>query len=151
MNADQDWDKLFATFVGPCQVVEFGNLKVITAADLENAGIDTKTRRLIFKTPNSKKWSPKFDPTFIGLSVDGAEWLVKRKIILIGNDYLSVQPYKGDDNVHRVLLGNGVAVLEGLNLENAKAGFYELLCLPLLIPSVEAAPARALLKPLKEI
>ena len=46
---------------------------------------------------------------------------------------------------HRILLGAGVVVLEGLNLFGVEPGSYELICLPLKLAGAEGAPARALL------
>jgi arylformamidase len=71
---------------------------------------------------------------------------VDKGISLIGVDYLSVQQYSDDSTTHQILLGADTVVLEGLNLSNVKAGFYELICLPLRIVGAEAAPARAILR-----
>jgi arylformamidase len=43
----------------------------------------------------------------------------------------------------------GVYILEGLNLKPIKAGWYELICLPLNIQGGDGAPARAVLRPLQ--
>jgi arylformamidase len=40
----------------------------------------------------------------------------------------------------------GIAILEGLDLGQVAAGSYRLICTPLRIDNVEAAPARALLE-----
>ena len=47
--------------------------------------------------------------------------------------------------VHRILLGAGVAVLEGIRLEKAPAGRYLLSAAPLLCEGADGAPVRALL------
>jgi arylformamidase len=65
---------------------------------------------------------------------------------LVGIDYLSIERFGGDGEVHRLLLGNGVVILEGLNLDGIDAGTYELICLPLKIKGGDGAPARALLR-----
>ena len=46
---------------------------------------------------------------------------------------------------HRALLGDGVAVLENLNLNNVKPGRYFLIAPPVKIAGVDAAPVRAVL------
>jgi arylformamidase len=38
-----------------------------------------------------------------------------------------------------------VLILEGLNLQEATAGSWTLVCLPLSVTGIEAAPARAVL------
>jgi arylformamidase len=47
--------------------------------------------------------------------------------------------------VHRVLLGAGVVVVEGLDLRAVPPGDYELYCLPLKLVGSDGAPARAVL------
>jgi arylformamidase len=71
-----------------------------------------------------------------------ARRLASRGTVLAGIDTLSI----GDDEVHRILLGAGVWIVEGLALEAVEPGDYDLACLPLNIPGVEGAPARALLR-----
>ena len=60
---------------------------------------------------------------------------------LIGTDAMSI----GSDAVHRLLLQNGVVILEGLTLSLAPVGAYHLICLPLRIPGSDGAPTRAVL------
>lgn len=135
------------TLVGPCSVVDLRGLPIIGAADLERAGIGEDATRLLFKTDNASKWSPDFDESFVGLSVDGAKWIVEHGARLVGNDYLSVQPFRESDEVHQTLLGAGVVLLEGLDLSAVEPGPYTLVCLPLKLHGVEGAPARAILFP----
>ena len=54
-----------------------------------------------------------------------------------------------DPTTHEVLLGAPVIILEGLTLGHVAPGAYELLCLPLSLPDLEAAPARAVLRSLE--
>lgn len=103
--------------------------------------------RLLLRTDNSALWTrPEFCPDFIALTAAGAEYLVSRGIRLVGIDYLSIESFHGDGAVHRTLLGNGVVILEGLDLSAVPAGVYELLCLPLRIAGGAGAPARAILR-----
>ena len=44
-----------------------------------------------------------------------------------------------------MLLGNGVIIIEGLNLSDADPGPYEMYCLPLRIKGADGAPARVVL------
>jgi arylformamidase len=76
-------------------------------------------------------------------ALDGAaaQELVDRGVRLVGVDQMSV----GDENAHRVLLGAGVVVVEGLDLSGVEPGVYELYCLPLKLVGSDGAPARAIL------
>ena len=51
----------------------------------------------------------------------------------------------GDEEVHRILLGAEVAVLEGLDLRGAPAGEYILCALPVKLGGSDGAPVRAVL------
>jgi arylformamidase len=81
-----------------------------------------------------------------GLAGDAARLLVERGVRLVGIDCLTI----GDEDAHRALLEAGVVVLEGLDLTRAAPGPWRLLCLPLLIPGADGAPARAVLEPLPD-
>jgi arylformamidase len=134
-------------FLGPVLVVDAcGHLEVPEEVVDE---IPNGTRRILFRTDNSTRSlmrTPTFDPEFVGLSVQAARALAQRdEILLVGNDYLSVQPWQGDDDVHRVLLRRGVALLEGVDLTGVEPGWYELFALPLLLHGAEGAPVRAVL------
>ena len=66
----------------------------------------------------------------------------------VGVDYLSIGGWDKDGvEVHQVMLGAGIWVIEGLNLAKIKPGRYDLICLPLKIEGSDGAPARALLRP----
>lgn len=134
-------------FMGRCAVVDLTGLAAIDLGDLEARAGEIESRTLL-KTDNSGLWSSEFRPDFVGLTPAAARWLVDRRVRLVGIDYLSVQPWDGDDEVHRALLGADVALLEGVDLSDVRAGGYELMCLPIRLAGLEAAPARALLRPL---
>ena len=134
---------------GPVLVVQFpDDLDLITAEALDAAEIPSGAERLLFRTRNSDLWQrseKEFCSTFVGISMDGAEWLVKRNIRLIGIDYLSVAPYKQGELIHKVLLGAGIVLLEGVDLHKIQPGSYELYCLPMKLFGSDGAPARAIL------
>jgi arylformamidase len=103
--------------------------------------------RLLLKTDNSLLWDqPGFRSEYVALSVEGAGYLVRSGIRLVGIDYLSIERFGGDGSVHRTLLENGVIILEGLDLSTVSAGLFELICLPLRIAGGNGAPARAVLR-----
>lgn len=136
-------------FVGRCTVVDLRGLAVIDRRDLEARAGEIGSRTL-FRTDNSDLWSSEFRSDFVGLTAAAARWLAAREVRLVGIDYLSVQPWEGDDEVHRALLEAGVALLEGLDLSDVRPGGYELMCLPIRLAGLEAAPARALLRPIPD-
>jgi len=135
--------------IGPCQVVYLPGLKNISAETLASLRLAPHTRRLLLKTDNSNFWvakEPKFQENYACLTESGARWIVQHGISLVGIDYLSIGSYRNGVKTHLVLLEANVVVLEGLNLSEADAGDYELICLPLKLAGAEGAPARAVLK-----
>ena len=134
---------------GPACVVHIPDeVKVISAAVLQAAGIPKGTQRLLLKTSNSALWKKvpwKFETTFVAIDAGGADWLVQVGVRLVGVDYLSVSPYKNSIPTHQKLLRAGVIILEGLDLSAVSPGPYELYCLPIKLVGSDGAPARAIL------
>lgn len=132
---------------GEASVIELTAYKQIGREDLEKSGIPKGTERLLIKTGNSEQWkNDKFFHDFIALTEDAANFIIESKIKLIGIDYLSVGPYPDGSSVHKILLGAGIIVVEGLDMSAASPGGYDFYCLPLKIAGAEGAPARAMLK-----
>jgi arylformamidase len=130
--------------VGTAEVRLVRTSGVIRAADLA-AGGSPLAPRLILKTD----WEPPdvgFDNSFPGLDESAAGWLLTEKVALVGIDSPSIEPFGGSGNVHRMLLGADVIIVEGLLLRSVPAGQYLLQCLPLLIANADGAPARVLLR-----
>lgn len=138
--------------IGPCWVCDLAHLAGhIDARDLDAAAIPLGTRRLLIKTRNSRLWDQRphtFAEDFIGLTPAAARWVVNAGIGLVGIDYFSVEPFGGDGETHRVLLGAGVIAVEALDLRAVGPGGYTLICLPLKVAGGDGAPCRAVLAPL---
>jgi arylformamidase len=135
-------------FIGEVQVVEVMDADLITAEILEALPVSLSARRVLFKTRNSAVWARKekaFQENFVALSPDGAQYLVDRKVDLVGIDYLSIAPYRQSTPTHRLLLGAGILILEGIDLSEVEPGDYFLYCLPMNLIGVDGAPARAIL------
>lgn len=133
---------------GRAYVLHLPDVDLVTAEVLEKADIPPRTRRLLFKTRNSEYWAHKsntFQPEFVGISADGANYLVKRGVKLVGVDYLSVAPFRESRPTHEILLKSGVVIVEGLDLSEISQGRYTLYCLPLKLSGSDGAPARAIL------
>ena len=134
---------------GPALVTRIADdVDVITREVLSKADIPQGTVRLLLKTRNSQYWlnhAKDFQTGFVGISDDGAAWLVQQNIRLIGVDYLSVALYQQSGPTHRTLLKSGVVIIEGLDLSGVSEGHYELFCLPLKLAGSDGAPARTIL------
>jgi arylformamidase len=127
--------------VGPAVVADLTGVPSIGPGVLEGLGLPTGTVRLLLKTGREAA-----DRAADGLlSADGARWLVDRGVLLVGADTLSVEAATDAYPVHRLLLGAGVVLVEGLDLGSVTPGPYQLVCLPLRITGGDGAPARAVL------
>ncbi len=138
--------------VGPARVVFVRKEPAIEPHDLQGLGI-SKGERVLFRTVNSVRcWnSDRFEEEYVFLSPDAARYLADREVRCVGIDYLSVDPFRANTaETHRILLGAGVWIIEGLNLKHIEPGDYEMVCLPLRLIGSEGAPARAILKPIHE-
>jgi len=138
---------------GPVSVIRIRDaVTTITADMLNHIDLPREATRILFRTSNSKLWDkhgPTFQSEYTALAPDAAGWLVERGFRCVGVDYLSVQHYNAGPETHQILLEGGVVIIEGLILTEVPPGQYELLCLPLSISGVEAAPSRVALRHLE--
>ncbi len=137
--------------IGVCRVIKINAKDQITPAHLRNLRL-RKGERVIFKTSNTtKSWkTDTFDKNFVSIRQDAGQFLADRGVMTVGVDYLSIGGWEKDGvEVHQVMLGAGIWVIEGLDLSKIKPGSYDMICLPLKIVGSDGAPARALLRPRK--
>ena len=66
-------------------------------------------------------------------------------IDLIGNESQTVGPEDAPAEVHLILLGKEVVLLEGIRLSNVPDGVYTLNCAPLNLTATDGSPCRAVL------
>jgi arylformamidase len=134
---------------GPARVIDIRSPKAIRVREFGALRI-RRGERILFKTRNSARcWrAGEFCRDYVYLTREAATELVRRGIAAVGIDYLSIgAPNEEGYEVHRMLLGAGIWIIEGLDLSSVPAGRYELICLPLKVPGADGAPARALLRP----
>ena len=133
--------------LGRARVVEITRRGGISAEDLAPAGL-REDLRVLLKTPNSAMWnSNAFHEDYSYVTESGARYLVEQGVKVVGIDYLSIEQFrKPGAPAHRMLLSNGVIIIEGLNLSDAEPGMYEMYCLPLPVTGGDGAPARVVLK-----
>jgi arylformamidase len=141
----------FETTLGPCRVIKIKDDKEVTVKELESYNIQAG-ERILFKTKNSspagvystRQWMGQL----VAVSLGAAEYLVQKKIRLVGIDYISIahaEPRENIMKVHKTFLSNDIFILEAINLAGVPAGDYELICLPLRIEKGDAGPCRVIL------
>ncbi len=128
--------------IGLCRVIDFTKAEeYITDEDIvgmDFSGIDF----VLFKTRNSIE-SRLVD--FVYIDASAAEILKGKNLKGVGIDSLGIERNQEGHPTHKILLKEGILIIEGLELKNVSSGEYLLIVLPLKIRSAEAAPARALL------
>ncbi len=133
--------------VGRARVLHFPGNDRVDRADLEKldwAGVE----RVLLRTRNSDHWKAGggFDPKYVYLSGPGAQFLVEKKIRLVGTDGLGIEEFKHPNHpAHHALLRAKITLVEGLCLADVPPGDYFFFCGPALVVGGDGAPARVLL------
>jgi len=133
--------------MGPCVVICVeDSVMAVGEVELKLHELKSHTRVLI-KTRNSSYIREReFHKDYTYLAPDGAAYLAKLGVRLVGVDYLSVEQFhSGHHKTHRTLLEKGIVIVEGLDLSAPPMGPYELAVLPLRLVGIDGAPARAVL------
>ena len=79
------------------------------------------------------------------VTAEAAEVFAKASIKLLGNEGQTVGPENAPMQVHLILLGKGIALLEGIVLTGVPEGRYFLSAAPLNLADCDGAPCRAYL------
>jgi len=140
------------SFIGPGAVIPVKKRggEQVTAKDLEGSGVSVDRGDILMLYTG---WDEKFESQDYNLhpylSVDAAEWIVKRGAKLLGIDCITVDlptplRQKGFDfPVHKALLGSGVLIAENVaNLGKIVGKKTRILALPLRVKGSDAGHAR---------
>jgi arylformamidase len=136
--------------IGPARVIDIAdNVQAIAAAELDRHAW-RGAQRVIFRTRSSLRgWmsSSTFRRDFAYIAPDAAQLLADAGVQLVGIDYISAEQFGAPaPRTHRILLGKGIPIVEGLALEGVRAGDYDLIVLPMKVAGHEGAPARAVMR-----
>ena len=81
------------------------------------------------------------------VSSEAAKVFAAAEILLLGNESQTVGPEDAPMEVHLILLGAGVVLLEGVRLAEVSEGVYFLSAAPLNLSGADGSPCRAVLIP----
>ena len=79
------------------------------------------------------------------MTAEAARVFAEKKIKLFGNESQTVGPENAPMEVHLIMLGAEIVLLEGIRLADAEEGVYLLHAAPLNLGGAEGAPCRATL------
>jgi arylformamidase len=136
----------FDHLIGDCKILDLTHIEEkITAQDLHRFDIQ-ENDIILLKTKNSAFTSTgKFEPNFVYLDSSAASYLASKKIKTVGIDYLGIERAQPEHETHKVLFESNITIIEGLRLEGITPGSHFLVCLPIKLQGIEAAPVRAVL------
>lgn len=122
------------SFVGDCYVArQEGNITATDAASImERAKAAGASERILIAGKAT-------------VTADAARVFAQSNIKLIGNESQTVGPEDAPMEVHLILLGVGIVLLEGIVLTDVPEGKYLLSAAPLNLAGCEGAPCRAFL------
>jgi arylformamidase len=132
----------FASLIGWCRVIDLSQVQGrISPGDL--AGRTGGADKILMKTSFSERLE--FDEEYPALSPDAAGMLLEMGVNCIGTDAPSIEEFRGDGGVHRMLLAQGTVIVELLDLHGIREGVYWMIALPLRLRGLDGSPCRALL------
>ncbi len=135
------------TFVGPCRVVDARSAGAVIDVHDVLPFLPERVERVLIRQYD--RIPDTWDGDLKGLSVDLVRALAARGVRLVGVDAASVDPADSKTmDAHHAIHAAGICIVEGLDLQHAAAGDYELIALPLRIAGCDAAPLRAALRTL---
>jgi arylformamidase len=87
---------------------------------------------------------------FTAVSAEAITWLAGAGVRLIGVDAPSLDPETSKTmDAHHAVFAADMRILEGLVLDDAPPGDYELIALPLKLEGLDSSPVRAVLRELR--
>jgi arylformamidase len=135
-------------FIGPARVIDARGKDPLCRFDEIAAALDGVPRRVLLRLLD--RLDPMVWPSgFRALTVETVEGLVAHGVRLIGVDVPSVDPETSKDlPAHMACHRHDIRIVENLVLADVVPGDYELIALPLKLQGLDAAPLRAVLRPL---
>jgi len=139
------------SFIRFVKVFSVSAVNCITEKDLKDLPIN-EGDALFFRTSNSDlPENSAFNKNFVYMDLSAAQYLVEKKVEVVGIDYFSIDGYEVQGHpVHKLFLSNGIIIVEGLYLKDVADGEYLCSFLPLKINGADGSPVRALLMEIKE-
>lgn len=134
-------------YLGACRVIDCIGARLVQPADIAAALTDVPPRILLrtYAIAPQHEW----DSNFCAVAPQTIALLAAKGVMLIGIDTPSLDPQESKTmDAHHAVRRHGMAILEGIVLDDVPAGDYELIALPLKLAGMDASPVRAVLRQL---
>lgn len=135
-------------FFLPAVVADNGPGECVEAHTVESSGA-CRGEALLLRTVNSSRGiltGSRFVEDYVYLTPEAATVCADLELSLVGLDCHSIDRFGAEGYpAHRIILGAGMLILEGIDLAAVQPGRYLLAAIPLKIQHAEASPVRAVL------
>ena len=136
-------------FIGRGVLIDISRLneRQIVMANINNKDSVKKGDFVFFRTDWSKKLGNEEYFDHPELSFEVLDWLIEKKVNMVGIDALGLGNGKNHGLYDRCLANKGVYIIENLaNLDLIKQEIFKVYCFPLSIENLEAIPARVIVE-----
>ena len=135
-------------YLGPCRVIDCVGVTGLVEPRHVAAALDGVPPRVLLRTYATAPQT-QWDTGFAAVASATIDLLAAHGVRLIGIDTPSIDPQASKTmDSHNAVRRHGMAILEGIVLDQVAAGDYELIALPLKLAGLDASPVRAVLRAL---
>ncbi len=132
-------------YLGACRVIHVIGCGALVPADRLAPHLRGTPPRVLLRTYQRAPGA--WDPAFTAIAPEAIDVLHEHGVRLVGIDTPSLDPERSKAlDSHQRVRAHGMAVLEGLVLDDVPSGDYELIALPLKWHGLDASPVRAVLR-----
>lgn len=136
------------TYLGPCRVIHAIDAGALIEPQHVDRYLQHVPERVLLRTYRAAPVST-WDSSFTAVAPQTIDLLHRHGVRLIGLDTPSLDPEQSKSlDAHQRVRAHGMAILEGIVLDDVPEGDYELIALPLKITGCDASPVRAVLREL---
>ena len=132
-------------YLGLCRVISCIGVGVVAPIHLTPVLADLPPRVLLrtYAATPLDVW----DENFGSVAASTIDLLAAHGVLLVGIDTPSLDPQRSKTlDAHLAVRRHGMAILEGVVLDDVPDGDYELIALPLKLQGLDASPVRAILR-----
>lgn len=139
------------TYMGPCRVLHCLDSGALVEPEQLAGRLGQVPERVLLRTYRQAPLAT-WDSDFTAVAKATVDLLAGLGVRLIGIDTPSLDPQTSKTmDAHNAIARHGMAILEGIVLDDVPEGDYELIALPLRFANLDASPVRAILRPLNKL